>query len=85
MKKIENNNANHYGNSIKNAIVVGDIEEEYLFLELGYPGYQLLKQELKEIDDKFYDVMHIYNNNEEKCIIYFDITEHHNSVLSMYQ
>ncbi|MBT73092.1 MAG: hypothetical protein CMQ15_13835 [Gammaproteobacteria bacterium] len=62
------------GSSTEMAIVVGSVEEEYVWMRNYCQGFEGGDQALQEIDGKAYDVHTLCNNKGKKRTVYFDIS-----------
>ena len=65
---------NRDGSSIKKAIVVDSIEEEYLWIQENCTDFQPQMQSLQQINSKSYDVHRLINDRGEERTVYFDIS-----------
>jgi hypothetical protein len=63
------------GSTPAQAVVVGNISEEYAWVERHCPRFVLEMQSLQMIDDKPYDVFQLRNDQDEKRTVYFDISQ----------
>jgi hypothetical protein len=63
------------GSSVEKAIVVRSVGAEYAWMRRHFPGFQLGRQSLQEIDGKPYDVLTCRNHQGEERTVYFDISE----------
>ena len=63
------------GSSPENAVVVGSVEEEYVWMERHCPGFRPGAQSLQEIEGKPYDVLTWQDSGGEERTVYFDISE----------
>ena len=61
------------GLSIKNAVVVKNIPEEYQWVRAHYPGSSVGMQSLLEEKGKYYDMLTLKLENGEGLNVYFDI------------
>ena len=62
------------GSSPKNAIVVGSVKEEYLWMQSNCIGFQRKARAMQEINGKPYDVHVLRNDKGEERTVYFDIS-----------
>ncbi len=64
----------HDGLSYENAVVVNSVEAEYDWLEIHYPGFELIEQGVHLHEGKPYDVVAIFPMDEGEVSIHFDIS-----------
>jgi hypothetical protein len=57
------------------AIPVGSVEEEYLWMQRNFPGFQPRMQSMLEIDGKPFDVLTLQNACGEERTVYFEISK----------
>ena len=62
------------GSSTTQAVVVGEVSEEYAWIRRNCPGFMPKMQSLQEIDGKPYDVITLHNEQSEERTVYFDIS-----------
>ena len=62
------------GSSFQNAIVVGSVRAEYLYIDRNYPGSNILSQVVADNNGNPYDVVTIATNEGTEKDIYFDIS-----------
>ena len=65
------------GSSYKNAVVVENAHEEYMWIGRFYPGFSLLKNTIIPNKGKYFDVLTIKTIDKQELEVYFDITEFH--------
>ena len=62
------------GTSFQNAVVVGSVRAEYLYIDRNYPGSNILSQVVADNNGNPYDVVTIATNEGTEKDIYFDIS-----------
>ena len=62
------------GTSFQNAVVVGSVRAEYLYVDRNYPGSNILSQVVADNNGNPYDVVTIATNEGTEKDIYFDIS-----------
>ena len=62
------------GSSFQNAIVVGSVRAEYLYIDRTYPGSNILSQVVTDNNGNPYDVVTIATKDGTEKDVYFDIS-----------
>ena len=62
------------GTSFQNAVVVGSVRAEYLYIDRNYPGSNILSQVVTDNNGNPYDVVTITTEDGTEKDIYFDIS-----------
>jgi hypothetical protein len=62
------------GLSFQNAVIVGSVRAEYLYIDRTYPGSNILSQIVTDNNGNPYDVVTITTNDGTGMDIYFDIS-----------
>jgi hypothetical protein len=62
------------GTSFQNAVVVGSVRAEYLYIDRNYPGSNILSQVVTDNNGNPYDVVTITTKDGTEKEIYFDIS-----------
>jgi hypothetical protein len=62
------------GTSFQNAVVVGSVRAEYLYIDRNYPGSNILSQVVTDNNGNPYDVVTITTKDGTEKDIYFDIS-----------
>jgi hypothetical protein len=62
------------GLSFQNAVIVGSVRAEYLYIDRNYPGSNILSQIVTDNNGNPYDVVTITTSDGTEKDIYFDIS-----------
>lgn len=62
------------GSSVKRAVIVTSVAQEYAVIKRRYPGFRPEKQFLQNHDGKAYDVINICNASGKKRTLFFDVS-----------
>ena len=62
------------GLSFQNAVIVGSVRAEYLYIDRNYPGSNILSQVVTDNNGNPYDVVTITTKDGNDKDIYFDIS-----------
>lgn len=63
------------GSTIRNAVIVGSVRAEYLYIDRTYPGANILSQMVTDNNGNPYDVVTIRTKDGTEKDIYFDISK----------
>jgi len=63
------------GSSFRNAIVVGSVRAEYLYIDRTWPGSNILSQVVTDNNGNPYDVVTIRTKDGTEKDVYFDISK----------
>jgi hypothetical protein len=63
------------GLSFETCLYVDSVEEEYEWLDLKYPGFELVEQSVQHYKERPFDVFEILLMDGSQLTVYFDISE----------
>ena len=63
------------GLSFQNAVIVGSVRAEYLYIDRTYPGSNILSQVVTDNNGNPYDVVTITTKDGNEQDVYFDISK----------
>ena len=63
------------GSSFQNAVIVGSVRAEYLYIDRTWPGSNILSQVVADNNDNPYDVVTIRTKDGTEKDVYFDISK----------
>jgi len=63
------------GSSFQNAVIVGSVRAEYLYIDRTYPGSNILSQMVTDNNGNPYDVVTITTKDGAEKDVYFDISK----------
>jgi len=63
------------GSSFQNAVVVGSVRAEYLYIDRTYSGANILSQMVTDNNGNPYDVVTIMTKEGVEYVLYFDISK----------
>jgi hypothetical protein len=72
-KTISSGTSTRDGSSIKKAIIVQNVPEEYRWIRQQYPGSTVHGQALIQQKRKYYDMLTVTTSDGRKLQVYFDI------------
>ncbi|MBT6686635.1 MAG: hypothetical protein HOB05_09920 [Bacteroidetes bacterium] len=68
------------GSSYSNAVRIGSISAEYMWLSKYYPDYNFFKQSMMFFENKPFDILKIETKNGKTKKVYFDISSFYSNV-----
>ena len=63
------------GSSFQNAVIVGSVRAEYLYIDRTWPGSNILSQMVTDNNGNPYDVVTIRTKDGSEKDVYFDISK----------